>query len=61
MSWKKAKEVLPEHNQQILVKHGINVDIAVFDKVKNRFVLQNGGAIGIDNELVWSELTRQNQ
>jgi hypothetical protein len=56
MNWVKANEKLPDHTQEVLIRHHTIVDLATYDKTREKFILKDGTTIKAKADILWLEL-----
>ena len=52
----KPSEKLPSHNEQVLVRHGDNIDLAIFDAEAKTLKLRDGTTFKRDENVTWMKL-----
>jgi hypothetical protein len=54
--WYKPQEKLPEHNEQVLVRMGDYIDLALFNQESKVFVLRTGIEYSTKDDVTWMGL-----
>jgi hypothetical protein len=59
--WYKTTEKVPDHNEQVLVRRGDYIDLALFDEEKKCFVLRSGIEYPLTDNITWMGLLMQQE
>ncbi len=57
--WYAPSERLPKHNEQVLVRHGDHINLALFDAQTKSFILRNGETFKNSDKITWMEVLGQ--
>jgi hypothetical protein len=57
----RAKNILPEHNEEVLVRCRGMVDLALFNLDRKVFILRNGNEYGMEEDVWWTALLRSDE
>jgi len=61
MNWVKAKDKLPEHRQEVLIRHQTIIDLAIFDAERKKFILKSGEGIDKKDDVSWLALETEKE